>query len=147
LTDLEVLRGKDEEAMPAAKNDGRGLYKEIEHKNDLMIQDKQNEVESYKSKSEEKFDEFDDEMKDYQKRIEKWNMSGRQGSEPKKPAKPTLDPVPPKGEVTKIPDDLSGHIDFLHPWGNEWLNPLVLLLMFIGLTAATILVLRSQDIG
>ena len=86
-------------------------------------------------------------MKDYQKRVAKWNMAGRQGAEPKKPAQPTLDPVPPKVEVVEIPDNLSNYVDFLHPWGNKWLNPAILLLMFLVLTVGSILVLRSQDIG
>jgi len=146
-SDLGVLRGKDEEARPSKKDEGRGLYKDIEHRNDALIDQKQKEVEDYRSNSEEKFDEFDEEMDDYQKRVEKWNMAGRQGAEPKKPAEPTLDPVPPKVEVVEIPDDLSNYVDFLHPWGNKWLNPAVLLLMFFGLTAGAILMLRSQDIG
>lgn len=147
FSDLGVMRGKDEEAMPSVKNEGRGLYKEIEHQNDVLIDEKQKEMEDYRAQSEDKFDEFDKDMKDYQKRAEKWNMGGRQGAEPRKPAKPTLDPVPPEVEVVEIPEDLSDHVDFLHPWGNKWLNPLVLLLMFIGLTGATIVALRSQDIG
>jgi hypothetical protein len=50
-------------------------------------------------------------------------------------------------KVVPLPDDLSGYVDFLHPWGNRWLNPLVLLVMFLGLTGGTIIALRSQDIG
>jgi hypothetical protein len=146
-SDLGVLRGKDEEAMPSSKNEGRGLYKDIEHRNDALIDQKQKEMEEYRAKSEKKFENFDKEMNDYQKALEKWNLTGRQGTEPKKPSKPKLDPVPPKVEVVEIPDDLSGYVDFLHPWGNKWLNPMVLLIMFLGLTMATILALRSQDIG
>ena len=146
-SDLGVLRGKDEEAMPSTRNEGRGLYKDIEHRNDALIDQKQQEMEDYRAKSEKKFENFDKEMNDYQKELEKWNMTGRQGAEPRKPSKPKLDPVPPKVEVVEIPDDLSGYVDFLHPWGNKWLNPIVLLIMFLGLTLATILALRSQDIG
>jgi hypothetical protein len=87
-SDLGVLRGKDEEAMPSATNEGRGLYKEIKHQNDLIIEQKQLEVEDYKARAEKKFEDFDKEMNDYQKRLEKWNMTGRQGAEPKKPVKP-----------------------------------------------------------
>ncbi|MGI9067045.1 MAG: FHA domain-containing protein [Pyrinomonadaceae bacterium] len=147
FSSLPVLRGKDEEAQPAAENDGRGLYKDIKYQNDQLVDQKQNEVEDYKSKSEEKFDDFDREMNKYQKDLEKWNMGGRQGPEPAKPAKPKLDPVPPKVTVVQMPDNLSGYVDFLHPWGDRWINPLILLAMFIGLTGATILALRSQDIG
>ncbi len=84
-SNLGVLRGKDEEARPSKKDEGRGLYKDIEHTNDALIDQKQKEVEDYRSSSEEKFEDFDKEMNDYQKRVEKWNMSGRQGAEPKKP--------------------------------------------------------------
>jgi ABC transport system ATP-binding/permease protein len=147
FSSLPVLRGKDEDAEPAAQNDGRGLYKDIKHQNDQLVEQKQKEIEDYKEKSEDKFDDFDKEMNTYQKDLEKWNVGGRQGAEPRKPAKPKLDPVPPKVKVVQMPDELSGYIDFLHPWGNRWLDPLILLVMFIGLTGATILALRSQDIG
>ncbi|MGI8837564.1 MAG: FHA domain-containing protein [Pyrinomonadaceae bacterium] len=144
---LPVLRGKDEKAEPAAQNDGRGLYKDIKYQNDQLVDQKQKDVEGYKSKSEAKFDDFDKEMNAYQKDLEKWNMAGRRGTEPTKPSKPKLDPVPPQVKVVQMPDDLSGYVDFLHPWGDRWLNPAVLLLMFLGLTGGTILALRSQDIG
>jgi ABC-type multidrug transport system ATPase subunit/pSer/pThr/pTyr-binding forkhead associated (FHA) protein len=147
FSSLPVLRGKDEEAQPAADHDGRGLYKDIKYQNDQLVDGKQKEVEDYKSKSEDKFEDFDKKMNTYQKDVEKWNMGGRQGREPTKPAKPKLDPVPPKVKVVELPDDLSGYVDFLHPWGNRWLDPLILLVMFFGLTGGTILALRSQDIG
>jgi ABC-type multidrug transport system ATPase subunit len=147
FSSLPVLRGKDEDAEPAAQNDGRGLYKDIRHQNDQLVEQKQKEIEDYKSTSENKFDDFDREMNTYQKDLEKWNLGGRQGAEPRKPAKPKLDPVPPKVKVVQMPDELSGYVDFLHPWGNRWLDPLILLVMFIGLTGATIFALRSQDIG
>ncbi|MDQ1639668.1 MAG: transport system ATP-binding/permease protein [Pyrinomonadaceae bacterium] len=144
---LPVLRGKDEKGEPAAQNDGRGLYKDIKYQNDRLVDQKQKDVEGYKSKSEAKFDYFDKEMNTYQKDLEKWNLGGRRGTEPTKPSKPKLDPVPPQVKVVQMPDDLSGYVDFLHPWGDRWLNPAVLLLMFFGLTGGTILALRSQDIG
>jgi ABC-type multidrug transport system ATPase subunit/pSer/pThr/pTyr-binding forkhead associated (FHA) protein len=147
FSSLPVLRGKDEKAEPPAQNDGRGLYKDIKYQNDKLVDEKQKDVESYKSKSEAKFDDFDKEMNTYQKDLEKWNVGGRRGTEPTKPTKPKLDPVPQKVTVVQMPDDLSGYVDFLHPWGNRWLNPAVLLLMFLGLTCGTIMALRSQDIG
>jgi len=147
FSSLPALRGKDEKAEPAAQNEGRGLYKDIKHQNDQLVDKKQKEVEGYKSKSETKFDDFDKQMNTYQKDLEKWNMGGRRGKEPTKPSKPKLDPVPPQVKVVQMPDDLSGYVDFLHPWGNRWLNPAVLLFMFLGLTCGTILALRSQDIG
>ena len=147
FSSLQVLRGKDEEAQAAAQNEGRGLYKDIKYQNDQLVDQKQQQVEDYKSKSEDKFDDFDEEMNKYQKDLEKWNMGGRQGREPTKPSKPKLDPVPPRVKVVQLPDDLSGYVDFLHPWGDRLLNPILLFLMFVGLTGGTILALRSQDIG
>ena len=46
LSGLEVLRGKDENAQPAAQNEGRGLYKQIEHENDANIVDAKQRIES-----------------------------------------------------------------------------------------------------
>ncbi|HUE83975.1 MAG TPA: FHA domain-containing protein [Pyrinomonadaceae bacterium] len=146
-SELGVLRGKDEDAMPSELAEGRGLYKHIKHQNDELIDKKQREVEEYKRNSEAKFDDFEEEMADYQKRLQTWNMGGRQGAEPKKPQRPTLDPVPPKVKVVELPDDLSGYVDFMHAWGNKWLNPFVLLLMFFAMTVGTVIALRSQDIG
>ena len=80
FSSLPVLRGKDEEAEPAAQNDGRGLYKDIKYQNDQLVEQKQKEIDDYKSKSENKFDDFDKEMNTYQKDLEKWNMGGRQGA-------------------------------------------------------------------
>ena len=147
LSELDVMRGKDEEAMPSSKDEGRGLYKAIKHKNDALIDQKQKEMDDYKAKADAKFANFDKQMNDYQRNLEQWNMTGRQGAEPKKPTKPALDSVPPGIKVVELPDDLSGYVDFLHPWGDQWLNPVVLLLMFFGLTAGAIMALRSQDIA
>lgn len=146
LSGLDILRGREEGAEPSSKNEGRGLYKEIKHRNDLTIDQKQQQVEDYKAKSESKLKDYQQQMEKYQKDIEKWRMAGSAGPAPKKP-EVTLDPVPPKAEVAPIPDDLSDYVDFLHPWGHIWINPLVLLVMFFGLVAATILALRGQGIG
>ena len=49
-------------------------------------------------------------------------------------------------EIKKVPEDLSPYVTFLHPWMNEVLNQLVLVLMFWILTACTLIVLRLKDI-
>ena len=54
--------------------------------------------------------------------------------------------MPKIHEADKIPEDLSGYINFLHPWGNILLDPFALILMFFGLVIATIITLRAQDI-
>ena len=45
-----------------------------------------------------------------------------------------------------MPDDLSGYVTFLHPWMNEVLNQVILMLMFGMLVIATIIVLRIKDL-
>ena len=49
-------------------------------------------------------------------------------------------------EIKKVPEDLSSYVTFLHPWMNEVLNQVVLVLMFWVLTACTLIVLRLKDI-
>lgn len=144
--DVLVLRGKDEGAQPSTTNEGRGLYKQTEHINNQRMDEKQKEVEDYRSTSERKSKDFEKEMETYQTEMGKYQR-GLIRSEPPKPKAPEPDPVPAKATVAKIPDDLSEYVDFLHPWGGTWLNPLVLLLMFLGFVGATLRTLRSQDIG
>jgi hypothetical protein len=50
------------------------------------------------------------------------------------------------GAIQKIPDDLSTYVTFLHPWMNEVLNQVVLMLMFGMLVLITLIVLRLQDV-
>ena len=54
---------------------------------------------------------------------------------------------PDRADRRENPGRFSNYVDFLHPWGNVLLNPIVLLIMFFGLLLATIIALRSQDIG
>ena len=49
-------------------------------------------------------------------------------------------------EIKRVPKDLSPYVTFLHPWMNEVLNQLVLMLMFWILTFCTLIVLRLKDI-
>jgi ABC transport system ATP-binding/permease protein len=144
--DVLVLRGKDEEAQPSATNEGRGLYKQTEHINNQRMDEKQKEIEGYRSTSEKKSKDFGKEMETYQTEMARYQR-GLRRSEPTKPTASKLDSAPAKAEIEKIPDDLSEYVDFLHPWGGTWLNPLVLLFMFLALAGATLRILRSQDIG
>ena len=52
---------------------------------------------------------------------------------------------PSVSSIKKLPDDLSGHVTFLHPWMNEVLNQMVLMLMFGILAIMTLIVLRLKD--
>jgi hypothetical protein len=145
LSRLDVLRGKDEDAQPAGKNEGRGLYKEIQHQNELTMNDKAREMENYRNNSETKSKDFEKEMDQYQTDMARYQR-GQLKSEPKKPKAPPMDAAPAKAKVEEVPDDLSAFVDFLHPWGGAWLDPGILLVMFLGLVGATIVALRSQDI-
>ena len=139
LSGLEVLRGKDENAQPAPNNEGRGLYKQIEHENDANIAAAHQRMIEYKSDAEKKSREFEKGMDQYQKDIL------NRGS-PVKPTAPKLGPAPDIGHATRIPDNLSNFVDFLHPWGGHLNNLAALLTMLIVFLGVTCIALRSQDI-
>jgi ABC-type multidrug transport system ATPase subunit/pSer/pThr/pTyr-binding forkhead associated (FHA) protein len=140
LSGLDVLRGKDENAQPSAKNEGRGLYKQIEHDNDANILDAQEKIKSYKADAEKSSKDFEKQMDQYQKDLMK-------GGNPTKPAAPELGAAPEVANAERIPDDLSSYFDFLHPWGGHWVNLGVLFAMLFGLLLAAGIALRAQDIG
>jgi ABC-type multidrug transport system ATPase subunit/pSer/pThr/pTyr-binding forkhead associated (FHA) protein len=143
---LDVLRGKDEQAQESAKNEGRGEYKQVERENQDNIDKATQKIKDYKAKAEKSMDDFKARMDTYQEDMKRY---ARQEitTEPVKPKPPKLDEPPKVDDAVKLKDDLSGFVDFLHPWGGVWLNPFALLLMFFGLVLGSILILRSQDIG
>lgn len=49
-------------------------------------------------------------------------------------------------EIKRLPNDLSKYVTFMHPWMNEILNQVVLMLMFGILMIMTLIVLRLKDI-
>jgi len=139
LSALDVLRAKDEDAQASRKEDGRGLYKQIERENDQNIEDSRGKVEQYKADAEKSIKDFEKKMEDYQKEL-------ALGHAPKKPTAPKLGPVPEISEAKKIPDDLSSYVDFLHPWGGRTMDLGVLVLMFFTFFFATLIALKSQDV-
>jgi ABC-type multidrug transport system ATPase subunit/pSer/pThr/pTyr-binding forkhead associated (FHA) protein len=140
LSGLEVLRGKDEKAQPSVKNDGRGLYKQIEYENDANIVDAKERINKYKSDAEKSSKDFEKAMDQYQK-----DLMNR-GS-PAKPTPPKLGPAPEITKATRVPDNLSNFVDFLHPWGGHLTDLGVLMMMLLVFLAATGIALRAQDIG
>jgi len=58
LSGLDVLRGKDENAQPSAKNEGRGLFKQIEHDNDANIVDRAGKNQELQSRCREELERF-----------------------------------------------------------------------------------------
>jgi ABC-type multidrug transport system ATPase subunit len=130
----------DEEGSdPDGENKGRGLYKHYEDLNDEHISAAKDDVANYKKDAEADSKEYERKMKDYMKDLQ----SGQQADQP---AAPKLKPAPEVHPAEKIPEDLSSYINFLHPWGNIVVDPLVLILMFFSLVIATIITLRAQDI-
>jgi len=140
LSGLEVLRGKDENAQPAAKHEGRGLFKQIEHENDANIVEAKRKIDQYKAEAETNSKNFEKAMDEYQK-----DLLNR-GS-PAKPTPPVMGPAPEIAEAVRVPGDLSNYVDFLHPWGGNWTNLGVLLAMLLVFLGATGVALRAQDIG
>ena len=108
-----------EGSIPRGKTNGLGLYKYIESENDKAIEKAKKDV---------------DELK---------KLSGGLGENgtPLKIPEDSLE-VP---EIKKLPRDLSNYITFLHPWMNEVLNQLVLMVMFLGMVLATLIVQRVKD--
>ncbi len=119
-----------EGADPKGKTGGLGLYKFVETENEKVVADARKSIEDYQKSAQEKFIKYDTDV--------------RNGLNPPapRPEEPAAIPAP-----KKIPDDLSGYVTFLHPWMNEILNQLVLMLMFGILVISTLIVLRIKDAG
>jgi ABC-type multidrug transport system ATPase subunit len=139
LSGLDTLR--EEGSEKAGTNEGRGLYKHVEDLNDENITRARRDIENYKKTAEDNQADFEKKMNDFVARLKQGDTSAVQ------PEAPKLGDAPTVPEAERIPDDLSNYVDFLHPWGHILLNPIVLLIMFFGLMVATIMALRSQDIG
>lgn len=118
-----------EGAEPNGKSGGLGLYKQIETENDKVIADTRKNLDEYQKSIELKTKDFED--------------ARNVGSAPSFPMPEELPAVAP---AHKVPKDLSTYITFLHPWMNDVLNQIVLMLMFGLLAIATLIVLRIQDL-
>ncbi len=118
-----------EGAAKSGKTGGLGLYKQIETENDKIIEDSRKSIDSFKNSSEEKLRSLEDQV-----------------ARGQTPAIPKLDEPSAIPPAKKIPKDLSGYITFLHPWMNEVLNQIVLMLMFGILVLSTLVFLRLKDI-
>ncbi len=125
-SNLDTL--EKEGAFPNGGTNGQGLYKFVETENDKIIADAKEDLDEYKKDTEKKLEDFQRELR-----------SGNNPSAPK------LDEPPKLADARKIPADLSGYINFLHPWMHEILNQLVLMIMFGMLIIATLIILRLQD--
>jgi ABC transport system ATP-binding/permease protein len=137
---LSTLDTLDEEGSdPNGVNKGRGLYKHVEDVNDQNIAKARRDIDNYKKNADDDSKKFEDDMKSY---MQKAPYSPGL----KQPTAPKMGPPPEVPAAKKIDEDLSNYIDFLHPWGNILVDPIVLLFMFFFLVIATIVTLRAQDI-
>lgn len=110
---------EDEGSNPRGKTKGLGVYKSIDAENEKMIEDFRVAIEEYKKAA---------------KAFQNDPLNN-----------PT--PIEPElGDVKKLPDNLSPYVTFLHPWMNEVVNQIVLMLMFWLLVFATLIVLRLHDL-
>ena len=108
-----------EGARPNGPTKGKGLYEHIDAENDEMMK------------------KFESDVEDYKRAARIFQNDPMNHPTPKEPELP---------KPQKIPDDLSGYVTFLHPWMNEFVNQLVLMLMFGLLVIVTLIVLRLQDL-
>lgn len=115
---------KEEGAKPKGQTMGLGLYKYIEKENERIIEDAKKDIDLYKRVS-----------------LEKVTRDFKDG------IAPTMEDPPNPQDAFKVPENLSDYINFLHPWMNEVLNQLVLMVMFWLLVFSTLIVLRIKDIG
>jgi hypothetical protein len=104
-----------EGADPRGPSKGMGLYRFIESENEKTLTRAKRDLEDYK------------------------RMGGAQIQESTDGEDRLAIP-----EMKKIPEDLSGYVTFLHPWMNEVLNQLVLMLMFGMLVIGTLIVLKIK---
>ncbi|HLA96046.1 MAG TPA: ABC transporter permease, partial [Pyrinomonadaceae bacterium] len=110
---------ESEGANPKGKTRGEGLYKSIESENQAMV------------------DKFTTDLEEYKTAARAFQADPLNNPTPQEPE---------LGTVKKIPDNLSGYVTFLHPWMNEVVNQIVLVLMFGMLVFVTLIVLRLQDL-
>lgn len=125
---------KPEGAKPHGETQGKGYYKWVEEENDKLIEKARKDVEAYKNKASQAIKDYDRQLRD----------SLARGTSP--PPPPKLDDPPKIENPKKIEENLSDYVVFLHPWMNEILSQIVLMVMFFVLVISTILVLRLQDV-
>jgi ABC transport system ATP-binding/permease protein len=141
FSDLPVLREEDDkDKKKNCAAEPCGLYEKIESDNDKIIADAKNDINKYKDDAKKDMDNYKDDMETYQRNLQS-------GISSTKPTAPTMKEVPKIKDAVPIPKDLSGHVDFLHPWMNDIVNQIILMMMFLMLVMGTLIVLRMQDIG
>jgi len=103
---------------PSGKTRGLGLYKSIETENAKAVTDARRDLEELKKRAAAGFDA----------------------------GEVSTTVLPQIADAATLPDDLSGYVTFLHPWMNEVLNQIILVLMFGILMVLSLVVLRLKDL-
>ncbi len=111
-----------EGAKQNGETEGLGLYEYIRSENKKSIDASKQELEDLKKRAEEDFR----------------SVSSLDA--------PMLSDIPELGEPKELPKDLSNYVTFLHPWMNDVLNQIVLMLMFLMSAFWAVIVLRLRDI-
>lgn len=137
LSTLDTLL--EEGSLPGGETRGRGLFKHYEDLNKETINSAKTEIDKFMEKAER-------DRKAFERQMEGFERSLREQKNQKPPTISPLNSKPKVGEAQILPHDKSTYVNFLHPWGGRWRNPIVLLAMFSGLTLAAIGVLKRQDI-
>ena len=142
FSDLGVLREDDDKdkKKDCSGSTPCGLYESIESQNDKIITDAKKDINEYRDDAKKDMDKYKDDMEDYQSRAARGDTSN-------KPKAPEMKEAPKIKDAVNIPKNLSNKVDFLHPWMNEIVNQIVLMLMFLMMVFGTLIVLRMQDIG
>ncbi|HUF03976.1 MAG TPA: FHA domain-containing protein [Aridibacter sp.] len=126
FSSLDTL--EPEGALTNGPTKGRGLYDHVEQQNDELVDDAKRNIREYEK-------ELEDKLRDAERRA----ANGEQVRYDGLPDRPAV------GGPTKVPEDLSNYITFLHPWMHPVLNQAVLLFMFTLLFLWTLIILRLQD--
>ena len=129
-----------EGALKNSENQGKGLYDHLKDVNDDNWKKSKERGDNFKDDAQKKLDKYKDDLKVYKDELAR----GNQATEPEVP---TVGDLSPPDKPRHVPKNLSGYVNFLHPWMDSWLNPIVLLFMFFGLILATVIALKTQDIA
>ncbi|HVF29291.1 MAG TPA: ATP-binding cassette domain-containing protein, partial [Pyrinomonadaceae bacterium] len=137
LSGLDTLRA--EGANAAGSNAERGLYKQIEHENEQVINQARKDIADYRARAERDVKDYGQKVREILQR----NSAGAQSGAPPEP--PVLGPPPAVKEARNIDTNLSGYVEFLHPWGGVASNAAVLTVMLLIFFGSTVMALRFRD--
>ncbi|HKR11874.1 MAG TPA: FHA domain-containing protein [Pyrinomonadaceae bacterium] len=136
LSKLDTLRAEGSDSN--GPNKGAGFYKHLEDTNLKSVRKARTDLEEYSRRANESLAQYDLRMKSSVARGDSRPILSGEGP-------PAIGSPPLIPEPEKMKDDLSDFVTFKHAWGGVVLNPLLLLVMFFALVAATLVVLRVQD--